>query len=152
MKKIIFKLISMVVVFQYVTKGKFVGRFWTTHLHHSMLCLLYIRRVKETQIKWKPLKLIAQIYNGASVMVGSFHGMQVIDTDSYSSAEYIHCYAYQVNLIMIKTASVSKNVWICFQVYRVYAFFFKKPPKSYRLYNVVKRHLPHVPVTTWHFQ
>lgn len=58
-------------------------------------------------------------------MAGSTHGVQAVIKDIYPSAEYIHCYAHQVNLIMIKAASINgKNVYF-FLVYKAYALFFK---------------------------
>lgn len=60
------------------------------------------------------MQLIVPTYDSASVMTGSSRGVQEIVRDSCPSAEYIHCCAHQVNLIVIEIASVNRNVQIFF--------------------------------------
>lgn len=45
-------------------------------------------------------KLIAQAYDGASVMRGAHGGVQKKVRDVYNYAYYVHCFAHQLNLIM----------------------------------------------------
>ena len=50
-------------------------------------------------------KLNAQVYDGAAVMRGATGGMQRKVHNIYRSAHYVHCYAYQLNLIMPQATS-----------------------------------------------
>ena len=61
-------------------------------------------------------KLIAQAYDGAAVMRGSINGVQVQIKKSFPHARYVHCYAYQLNLIIKKMASCNKRLKLFFQV------------------------------------
>lgn len=50
-------------------------------------------------------KLIAQAYDGASVMRGATGGVQRKVQDTYGNAYYVHCYAHQLNLVMQQATS-----------------------------------------------
>ena len=50
-------------------------------------------------------KLIAQAYDGASVMRGERAGVQQKVREHYTNAHYVHCYAHQLNLIMQQATS-----------------------------------------------
>ncbi|KAJ1169036.1 hypothetical protein NDU88_000943 [Pleurodeles waltl] len=55
-------------------------------------------------------KLIAQSYDGASVMRGASGGVPKKIRDIYPNAHYVHCYAHQLNLIMEQAASKISRV------------------------------------------
>jgi hypothetical protein len=46
-----------------------------------------------------PEKLVAQGYNGASVMSGETGGVQATVKQRYANAHYVHRYAHQLNLV-----------------------------------------------------
>jgi hypothetical protein len=50
-------------------------------------------------------KLIAQTYDGIAVMSVEKGGVQIRVKETYKNANFIHCYAQQLNLILLKTAS-----------------------------------------------
>ena len=50
-------------------------------------------------------KLVAQCYDGASVMSGQHRGVQSIVKETYPNAHYVHCYAHQLNLILQQATS-----------------------------------------------
>ena len=50
-------------------------------------------------------KLVAQAYDGASVMRGATGGVQRKIMDVYENAHYVHCYAHQLNLSMQQATS-----------------------------------------------
>ncbi|KAJ1203148.1 hypothetical protein NDU88_006942 [Pleurodeles waltl] len=60
-------------------------------------------------------KLIAQSYDGASVMRGASGGVKKKIRDIYPNAHYVHCYAHQLNLIMEQAASKISRVRIFFK-------------------------------------
>ena len=45
-------------------------------------------------------KLIAQTYDGAAVMSGSRHSVQVLIKNDFPHAHFLHCYAHQFNLVI----------------------------------------------------
>lgn len=47
-------------------------------------------------------QLIAQRYDGASIMSGNVGRLQAKLKTVYSNAQFVHCYAHQLNLIMEK--------------------------------------------------
>lgn len=58
-------------------------------------------------------KLIAQSYDGASVMSGKFNGVQALIKSKFPYAIYTHCMAHRVNLVvldMCKTVKVCENI------------------------------------------
>ena len=54
-------------------------------------------------------KLIAQAYDGTAVKRGSINGVQVQMKNFFPRPRYVHCYAYQLNLIIKKMASCNKR-------------------------------------------
>jgi len=53
------------------------------------------------------LKIIAQSYDGASVMNGRLNGVQVKIKELYPSAIYTHCMAHRLNLVVV---DMCKNI------------------------------------------
>ena len=62
-------------------------------------------------------KLIAQCYDGASVMSDQHRGVENIVKEEYPIAHYVYCYAHQRNLILQKAVS---------QITIITVFFAKK--------------------------
>ena len=50
-------------------------------------------------------KLIAQPYDGAAVMSGAPSGLQARLKETFPHAHFVHCYAHQLNLIMMQACS-----------------------------------------------
>ena len=59
-------------------------------------------------------KLVAQCYDGASVMSGQHRGVQSIVKDAYPNAHYVHCYAHQLNLVLQQAVSHITSVRVFF--------------------------------------
>jgi len=56
-------------------------------------------------------RVIAQCYDGASNMLGKFHGMQQLIREHGSpNAIYVHCYVHRLNLVIIELAKSSTLV------------------------------------------
>jgi len=45
--------------------------------------------------------VVAQVYDGASVMVGKFNGVQEKIQTEYPYAIYTHCMAHKLNLVVV---------------------------------------------------
>ena len=62
------------------------------------------------------VKLVAQAYDGASVMRGEKAGVQQKVREQFKNAHYVHCYAHQLNLIMQQATSRIKKVNVSFPI------------------------------------
>ncbi|RZF40928.1 hypothetical protein LSTR_LSTR015484 [Laodelphax striatellus] len=58
--------------------------------------------------------MMHKTYDGASVMAGVSNGVQAKVRALFPEAQYIHCYAHQLNLVMARAASINRNVRIFF--------------------------------------
>ncbi|KAJ4946943.1 hypothetical protein JOQ06_008986 [Pogonophryne albipinna] len=54
-------------------------------------------------------KLIAQTYDGAAVMSGNVRGVQTVMKETYPNAQFVHCYAHQLNLTRPAATVFSKD-------------------------------------------
>ena len=59
-------------------------------------------------------KLIAQTYDGASVMRGRIGGVHVKVKEVYENAYYVHCAAHQLNLVLSMAASCNREAKLFF--------------------------------------
>ncbi|KAG1924938.1 zinc finger MYM-type protein [Pimephales promelas] len=97
-------------------------------------------------------KLIAQAYDGATVMRGATGGVQRKVQDVYGSAYYVHCYAYQLNLIMQQATSHIPKIGQFFSdIGGFSAFFSKSFKRTAVLDEVVAHRLPGTSTTRWNF-
>ena len=69
-------------------------------------------------------KLVAQCYDGASVMIGQHRGVQSIVKDAYPNAHYVHCYAHQLNLILQQAVSQITSIRVFFANLKAFSVFF----------------------------
>ena len=151
-------IFQMAIVFRYVVKGKPVERFWSfiSPPHHDAQalasCLLAELHKHDLHTQGNAGKLIAQTYDGAAVMSGSTGGVQALIKRVYPNAEYVHCYAHQVNLVMVKAASINRNVRIFFaNLQGICTFFSVSPQRTSILDSIVKKRLPRASNTRWNF-
>lgn len=64
------------------------------------------------KIEMSNINIIAQSYDGASVMSGKLNGVQAKIKELYPSAIYTHCMAHRLNLVVVdmcKTIKVLTN-------------------------------------------
>lgn len=61
-------------------------------------------------------KLVAQTYDGCSVMAGVHNGLQQIIRAKYQSALFVHCYAHKLNLVLKQSVTGIKeckySIWV----------------------------------------
>ncbi|XP_051233811.1 zinc finger MYM-type protein 1-like [Dicentrarchus labrax] len=97
-------------------------------------------------------KLIAQAYDGASVMRGATGGVQRKIVDVYENAHYVHCYAHQLNLIMQQATSRIPRIGTFFSDLAGFSAFFSRSTKrTTMLDQVVAHRLPRASTTRWTF-
>ncbi|XP_024989312.1 uncharacterized protein LOC112523872 [Cynara cardunculus var. scolymus] len=64
----------------------------------------------ELMIKFGKVKVRGQGYDGASNMRGEFNGLKALILNENSSAYYIHCFAHQLQLVVIAVANKHDGV------------------------------------------
>ncbi len=97
-------------------------------------------------------KLIAQAYDGASVMRGERAGVQQKVWEERKNAHYLHCYAHQLNLIMQQATSHIPAVRVFFSdLSGISSFFTWSPKRTALLDQIVARRLPRASSTRWNF-
>nr|XP_018913349.1 PREDICTED: zinc finger MYM-type protein 1-like [Bemisia tabaci] len=99
------------------------------------------------------LKLIAQTYDGASVMSGHLSGLQTRVKEAYPKALFTHCYAHVLNLVLQQ--SLSEIILECSLFFKTLSgipkFFSKSSKRSFALQDFMSRKLPSVAPTRWNF-
>lgn len=150
-------IFQMALVYRYINpEGKPVERFWgflRPSQHDAESLALCIKNELHRHIQDVPQKLIAQTYDGASVMSGSINGVHAKIKKIYPNAQYVHCYAHQLNLIMSNVASVSRSVRVFFANLGGFCTFFStSPQRTSILDEVVGKRLPRSVPTRWNFQ
>lgn len=70
------------------------------------------------------VKVVAQAYDGASVMSGAVGGVQTKFREKHPMAIYVHCYAHQLNLVLCYTCQAVPEAKDLFDLLQsVYTFF-----------------------------
>lgn len=146
---------QLVMLMRYIIGGRPVERFWkflNPQGHDARAISNCILEELEPLIGNNPNKLVAQSYDGASVMSGRFNGVQKLIQDKYQYANFIHCYAHQVNLVMSKAGSINRQARIFFSnLTGICAFFSNSSQRTEILDAVVQRRLPRGSQTRWNF-
>lgn len=148
---------QMVFVVRYELKGFVYERFIgflvpESHTAEGVSSIIF-KELEKLEINETPEKLVAQSYDGASVMSGKNSGVQARIKNLYKNAHYIHCYAHQLNLIMERASSQNKQVRVFFSDLEGFtAFFSRSPKRTAVLDEVVKKRLPRSSTTRWNFK
>ena len=97
-------------------------------------------------------KLIAQAYDGAAVMRGFINKAQVQMKTFFSHADYVHCYAHQLNLIIQKMASCNKRLMLFFSsLNKIGVFFTISPKPNSQFKKFCSAQIPRVCETCWNY-
>ena len=95
-------------------------------------------------------KLVAQTYDGASVMSSELNGVQAKIKEDVPEAMFLHCYAHKLNLVLLHSAKYMPECKAFFKTLEgLSAFFSKSTERTHLLDNVVKRRLPRASPTRW---
>lgn len=150
-------LCQMAIVLRYIVNGKPVERFWTflnpPHQNASSLASCILNEMEVLDLDKTPEKVIGQTYDGASVMSGSSNGVQSIIETHYPSAEFVHCHAHQLNLVLMKASSINPSVKkFVAHIQGICTFFSTSPQRTAFLDDIVAKRLPRSVPTRWNFQ
>ena len=97
-------------------------------------------------------KVIAQSYDGASVMSGEISGVQTRIRQHYPHAYFVHCFAHQLNLIMKQAVSGESLARIFFSdLSGITVFFARSSANKAVLEEIVHKSLPRGGDTRWNF-
>ena len=89
-----------------------------------------------------PENCVGQGYDGASVMAGKDGGVQaLLKKSGYTFANYFHCAAHRLNLVLAKAAKVDQNV----------KQFFDHLDLTYSFFSGTKRHAAFIDVQRHHY-
>ena len=150
--------IQNVVVFRYIVAGQVVERLWSfnsmqqgdaiTISDNILSCISTVLPKDEDKTR-----LIAQCYDGASVVSGCERGVQTIVKQSFPNAHYVHCYAHQLNLVLQQAVSQISQIRLFFANLNGFSVFFSRSPKrAAYLDKCVGKRLPRSVQTRWNFQ
>jgi hypothetical protein len=93
-------IFQMVIVYRYIVNDKVIERFrgfLKPKEHNSEVLAECIKEQLTQHIGDVTGKLIAPSYDGTSVMSGNINGVQAKIKQHYPNANYVYCYAHQLN-------------------------------------------------------
>lgn len=118
------------IIFRYVYKNEICERFFgfydvsggktARNLSDKILEILNLCKITN--------KLVSQTYDGASVMSGSKGGVQTIIKETCPHALFIHCYAHQLNLVLLHNSKRIKEVKLFICNLTSFRTFFSRSP------------------------
>ena len=95
-------------------------------------------------------KLVAQTYDGASVMASELNGVQAKIKEKVPEAIFTHCYAQKLNLVLAQSAKCIPECRTFFKTAEgLSAFFGKSSKRTHHLDETVKRRIPRAAATRW---
>jgi len=72
----------------------------------------------------KDIPIIAQAYDGAAVMSGHLSGVQQRIREEFPFAVYVHCMAHKLNLVLVESCTVNRDIKTCLNVIdKLYSLF-----------------------------
>ncbi|XP_076954773.1 uncharacterized protein LOC143629366 [Bidens hawaiensis] len=108
---------QMAVVLRYVDKLGFVNERFIGLVHVMETTALSLKAAIDELFARHNLsigRVIGQGYDGASNMSGEFNGLKALILKENSSAYYVHCFAHQLQLVVVGLATKH------YEIYRLY--------------------------------
>ncbi|VVC30074.1 Ribonuclease H-like domain,HAT, C-terminal dimerisation domain,Domain of unknown function DUF4371 [Cinara cedri] len=146
---------QLALIFRYEINGKPVEHFWgylNPKGHNVESLTQTILKEINPILEKTPSKLIAQSYDGVVVMSDQNTRVNTRVKEKYPFANFVHCYAHQLNLIMIQATSQNKQIKIFFSnLSEISEFFSSSPQRVAVLNDIVGSRLPRTVQTCWNF-
>jgi len=73
------------------------------------------------------IPVVAQAYDGASVMSGRENGVQMKIREVHPTAVYVHCMAHRLNLVVVQSCKITRHAASFFDVLESLYCFFARP-------------------------
>lgn len=86
----------------------------------------------------KNLPIVAQSYDGASLMSGHVSGVQQRIKEMHPYAAYIHCMAHKLNLVLVECCSVNHSVKTFLNVIDKLYSLLAEPSNHHRFIEIQK--------------
>ena len=142
---------QLTLVIRYIHNCKVVERFWgffkPDRVNADGIANVILEELEKI-LKGDKKKVVAQTYDGASVMRGRIGGVHVKVKQVYENAHYVHCAAHQLNLILSKAASCNKEAKLFFaKLDQIPSFFSKSPDRR----SAVELNIPSGSKTRWNY-
>ena len=142
---------QLTLVIRYIHNCKVVERFWgffkPDRVNADGIANVILEELEKI-LKGDKKKVVAQTYDGASVMRGRIGGVHVKVKQVYENAHYVHCAAHQLNLILSKAASCNKEAKLFFaKLDQIPSFFSKSPDRI----SAVELNIPSGSKTRWNY-
>ena len=138
-------------VIRYIHDYKVVERFWgffqPDRVNADGIANVILTELEKI-LKGDKKKVVAQTYDGASVMRGRIGGVHVKVKEVYENAYYVHCAAHQLNLVLSRAASCNKEAKLFFAKLDQIPSFFSKSPERRRAVKVI---VPSGSKTRWNY-
>ena len=139
------------IVLRYIHQGNVVERFWgffkPKRVNADGISEIILTELAKI-LQGNTNKVIAQTYDGASVMKGRIGGVHVKVKQVYQNAHYVHCAAHQVNLILSRAGSCNNEARLFFaKLDQIPNFFCKSPERK----DAIEVSVPSVPRTRWYY-
>ena len=96
-------------------------------------------------------KLVCQTYDGATLMSGKHGGVQKLVRDQCPNAIFIHCYAHQLNLVLLHGANSITEVKLFICDLTGFHSFFNRSSRRMKLLEERGFKLPQTCPTRWNF-
>jgi len=94
---------------------------------------------EEQKISIQNNNIVAQSYDGASVMSGSMNGVQAKIKEQHPAAVYTHCMAHRLNLVVVDTCQSIKSAQAAFNILEAVYVHFSRPSKNTKLIEIQKK-------------
>ncbi|XP_022180454.1 zinc finger MYM-type protein 1-like [Myzus persicae] len=88
---------------------------------------------KNCNLNMDTLNIVAQSYDGASVMSGHIGGVQAKIKEDYPYAIYTHCMAHRLNLVVVDLCKEIKNARCVFNTLEMVYVHFARPSNNTKL-------------------
>lgn len=141
------------IVIRYVnSSGTLVERFLGFHdvsADRSAQAVFDLLNSKLTEFNYSN-KLVAQCYDGASVMSGHLNGVQSKVKEIAPQAIFVHCLAHRVNLIIKQsTSSVSECRIFFANLGGIPSFFHTSAKRTHVMESIIAKRIPTTVDTRW---
>jgi len=144
---------QMSIIFRYVVEQNIVERFIgffdvSKNKTASGLADIILSEINKWEIG---NKIVCQTYDGASVMSGEKSGVQFRIRQIYPNTLFIHCYAHQLNLVLLHGAKTIKSVKLFICNLTMFHTFFSRSTKRSELLREQGFKLPNQSDTRWNY-
>ena len=119
--------------------------------------LYNIIKVALTEFGIYNIPIIAQCYDGASVMSGNLTGVKTQIMNDHPNADYIHCMAHKLNLVLVQSCNKLASAKVFFDTMQSLYCIFSEPNSHEILMKLQKslninKEIPSLSETRWSYR